>query len=228
MLSKRNLIKVAASVLILGFAACASKTKTETTTPQAYQQQPYEQPGMARGDQSCPMDVSGTQVYSTETPDGIALVFTTTSGQVEDLRQRVRRTADMYRTHAGTGTKDMPSPGDRSGMTNPSPEGTFESEERQQGTPPQSAPESGMQGETQQQGTEGMTGEGTEGGQGGQGMGAEGVVRYDVRVEDIDNGAQIVFTPRAPTQLQTLRDRVRQHAQTLQAGECPPPRLTMR
>jgi hypothetical protein len=50
----------------------------------------------------CPMNVQGTEIAAADTPDGIALTFTTKTGNVEELRRRVERMATM---HAGQADK---------------------------------------------------------------------------------------------------------------------------
>ncbi|HWU90809.1 MAG TPA: hypothetical protein VN253_26265 [Kofleriaceae bacterium] len=103
------------------------------------------------------MAVSGTNVSVQETADGIALSFTTT-GDVAELRQRVRAMAEKH--------------------------------------------EQGMSGEM---------------GSGGGGM----MVPSTARVEDVDGGARISFTPNDPAQLAELRDHVREHAAHMASGHCP-------
>jgi len=49
--------------------------------------------------QDCPMKVAGAEVAVTDTDDGIAVTFTTKTGDVDELRKRVERMATMY---AGT------------------------------------------------------------------------------------------------------------------------------
>ena len=57
----------------------------------------------------CPMRVPGTQVSTTETPDGVAIVFTT-SGDVAELRARARKMASMHE-HMMSGGGEMDSGG---------------------------------------------------------------------------------------------------------------------
>lgn len=59
----------------------------------------------------CPMRVPGTQVSAVDTPDGAALVFTT-SGELAELRQRVHKMAAMHE-HKAAGGMAM---GSRPGM----------------------------------------------------------------------------------------------------------------
>ena len=41
------------------------------------------------------------------------------------------------------------------------------------------------------------------------------------RTEDVEDGVRLVFTPRDPADLGTLREKVAHHAQNMAAGECP-------
>lgn len=47
----------------------------------------------------CPMQVPDTTVAAADTSSGGALTFTTRSGQVDELRRRVRAMADMHNQH---------------------------------------------------------------------------------------------------------------------------------
>lgn len=51
-------------------------------------------------DSMCPMKVQGTAVRAIDVDGGVAFVFTTKTGDVEDLRQRVRHMAQMHGTNA--------------------------------------------------------------------------------------------------------------------------------
>jgi hypothetical protein len=51
-------------------------------------------------DSMCPMKVQGTAVKARNVDGGVALVFTTKTGDVEDVRQRVRHMAQMHGTNA--------------------------------------------------------------------------------------------------------------------------------
>lgn len=53
------------------------------------------------GAAQCPMAVPGTQVTAVDTSEGVALVFTTGTGGVEELRHRVAAMAEMHNRHHG-------------------------------------------------------------------------------------------------------------------------------
>jgi hypothetical protein len=55
----------------------------------------------------CPMQVPDTTVDAADTSGGEALTFTTRSGQVDELRRRVRAMADMHNQHHVSGTAMM-------------------------------------------------------------------------------------------------------------------------
>lgn len=81
--------------------ACGSRQRSAEPAPSAPPPaQTAHAPGGSGGE--CPMmiDPATTQVTASDTSDGIALVFTT-SGDVAELRARVRRMADMHNQMAG-------------------------------------------------------------------------------------------------------------------------------
>jgi hypothetical protein len=97
-----HLVGAAAFALL---SACAHAPSAETAA----------RPGMAAqasGQASdmmaiCPMQVPDTTVSATDTLDGEALTFTTSSGQVAELRRRVRAMADMHNQHHASATTTM-------------------------------------------------------------------------------------------------------------------------
>ena len=114
------------SLAIIGFAVgtvlagCASTSgaRSEPTTGTAAA--PAHQHDHGNGDQAgmmagmCPMQVPGTTVAATEVEGGIGLSFTTTTGDVAELRQRVRRMAEMHNQRGGhtmMGSRGAPAPG---------------------------------------------------------------------------------------------------------------------
>src|SRR5438045_378500 len=46
--------------------------------------------------QACPMSVRGAEVAAADTTDGIALTFTTKTGNVDELRRNVERMVTMH------------------------------------------------------------------------------------------------------------------------------------
>jgi hypothetical protein len=80
---------------VASIAACGSRQQSPEPAPRA--PMAHAQAGAA-----CPMmmDPATTQITSSDTSDGIALLFTT-SGDVADLRARVRRMAEMHGMHDG-------------------------------------------------------------------------------------------------------------------------------
>lgn len=72
--------------------ACGG-SKPPSTEPTANQAASRQGPGTPAG--MCPMQVPGTQVSVEDTSDGVAKVFTTT-GDVAELRRRVRHMAERH------------------------------------------------------------------------------------------------------------------------------------
>lgn len=75
----------------------------EQTTPT--QMAPGQGPMMGQGQfrQACPIAVEGTDVEVEDTENGVALTFTTESGDVELVRERAEHLAAMYEMHRGRG-----------------------------------------------------------------------------------------------------------------------------
>lgn len=144
---------------------------------------------------TCPMamNMANTQITTADTTDGIAIVFATT-GDVADLRARVRKIADMHNRMAG----EM---------------GSMRGEGAQGG---------GMQGGGMQEG--GMQEDGMhcdqEGRMHGMGMGAK-PIPSQASVEDIPSGARLVLVPADASQLAALRQQARMWVEMMQRGQCP-------
>lgn len=82
--------------LFVALGACGSKQSTPPATATA---QPAAQ--HSGGEEMCPMmPGAGTKLEVSDTGDGVAVAFTT-SGDVADLRARVRHMADMHNGMAG-------------------------------------------------------------------------------------------------------------------------------
>ncbi len=80
----------------MALGGCAS-----TSTAPAHEQQGMGMQGMEMPGGMCPTQVPGATVSSTDVEGGVALDFKTGTGDVAELRQRVRRMADMYNQHGG-------------------------------------------------------------------------------------------------------------------------------
>ncbi|GEJ57129.1 hypothetical protein [Anaeromyxobacter diazotrophicus] len=94
-------MKIATALaLALAAAGCSSSRSAERTSS-APQPVATAAPAPARASMMdvCPMAVPGTTVSAADTPQGEALTFVTSSGQVDDLRRRVRAMADMHNEH---------------------------------------------------------------------------------------------------------------------------------
>lgn len=91
--------------LVPSLIGCAS-TSTARNEPQTAADAPsHEHESHAHGDVSmagiCPMRVPGTGVVPADVDGGIGLSFTTSTGDVVELRQRVRRMAEMHNQRGG-------------------------------------------------------------------------------------------------------------------------------
>jgi len=99
-------------------AGCASTSgaRSEATTGAATE--PAREPDVGMMGGACPMQVPGTTVTATDVEGGVALSFTTSTGDVVDLRQRVRRMAEMHNRHHSGGMM-MGGPGGARGPAPP-------------------------------------------------------------------------------------------------------------
>ncbi len=189
---------------IIGFAAgtavagCASTGGSRSDLPTSAAVAPNHQHEHGGGDQggmvagTCPMQVPGTTVAATEIEGGIGLTFTTKAGSVAELRQRVRRMAEMHSNQ-------------RSGGMMMGEHG---------------ATASGSGGEHQHGADSGAghVGGGPDGMMMGGGMMMPAAT---ASVEDIEGGARLILRPNDPAHLATLQEHVRMKAQRMAGGECP-------
>jgi len=213
-----------ASVLCIGAALVAagcSHSKNQETTEEVRQQQPPAAEAETQGGytgsvganatsgsgQDCPMQVTGTTLRTEDTSGGVALVFLT-SGDVSELRTRVRRLADMH-NQMQSGSRSNMQQGASSSTPSSSMPGTGNYDTQGSG-----APGGGSMGEgSTYSGSTGMQQPST---QGGGGM----MPSATARAEDIDGGAQLILIATDPSQTDTLRQNVRQEAQDMAAGNC--------
>jgi len=96
----QTLIGMAAAAFLAGCASTGgtgNESKTSAAPPTAHEH------GMGMMGDMCPMKVAGTAVTPADVEGGVALAFTTKSGDVTELRQRVRRMAEMHNNHHATG-----------------------------------------------------------------------------------------------------------------------------
>lgn len=150
----------------------------------------------------CPMQVAGTTVAAIDVEGGVGLSFTTTTGDVTVLRQRVRRMAQMHDPHGGDTMMG--------GHDTAAPDAEAEDQHRARAA----ASDEGGGGEGMMMGG-GMKMAGNMKMAGGMMMPAA-----TASVEDIEAGARLILWPKDPAQLGALRDHVHMKAQRMTAGEC--------
>lgn len=192
---------------IIGFAVgaalvgCASTSSARSEPTMSAAPAPTHQHDHGGADQGgmmagmCPMQVSGTTVAATDVEGGIGLVFTTKGGDVAELRQRVRRMAEM---HNGRG-------GHMGAHTMMGGHG---------------APSAGADAEHQH--SEEADAGHERSGRGGMMMtGGMMTPAATASVEDIEGGARLVLRPKDPAQLAALRAHVHMKAERMAGGQCP-------
>jgi hypothetical protein len=96
---------IAAIAAVLAGCASTSGARSEPTTSAATP--PAHEHGMGMMGDTCPMQVAGTTVTPADVEGGVALVFTTGSASVVELRQRVRRMAEMHDQRGASGGMRM-------------------------------------------------------------------------------------------------------------------------
>ena len=137
---------------ILALTACASEMNTTTGSEDEVLPGEITQVGS-----SCPMMVQGATVSMRDAQGGVALVFTTQSGDVEELRARVEKMGEVHHS-----TNMMP------------------------------------------------------------------MADAEVRVEDVVDGAQLVFIPADIEQVEMMRLHLQKAATELESGECPTEEIAIR
>ncbi len=86
------------SALAASLLACSHASEERASRAQSSAAPESSRQGMGMM-AMCPMDVPGTQVSVADAPDGEALTFTTSSGDVDELRRRVHAMAEMHNAH---------------------------------------------------------------------------------------------------------------------------------
>ena len=89
-----NLTGVAAAITLA--AACGGSSTPAAQSPEGQNQAGTEGAAASAGDPGCPMLLDDVTVAASPIAYGAALSFTTTSGQVDELRQRVEQVASAY------------------------------------------------------------------------------------------------------------------------------------
>jgi hypothetical protein len=138
----------------------------------------------------CPMQVPGTTVTSADVEGGIALVFTTSTGDVAKLRQRVQRMAEMHNHHHVAGGMMMGGHG-VGGAT-----------------------------DEHEHGADAGPGHGGGGRGGMMMGGGMMMPAATASVEDFEGGARLILRPKDPAQLEALREQARMRAGRMARGEC--------
>ena len=102
-MTKHILIELAIVGTLSALVGCGSSSTTGETTTTPAAGGGGEHCGMEGMAEMCPMQVTGTTVAAADTEAGVALAFTTTTGDVEDLRRRVHHMAEMHNEHHAGG-----------------------------------------------------------------------------------------------------------------------------
>ena len=182
---------VIAVVALLAAGAATSASSSEPESP-AVGSPGHEHAKASMGDM-CPMRVQGTTLTATDVEGGIALEFTTSTGDVAELRKRVRQMAEMHNSHDMGGGEEVVA-------GSPADVGSQHEHAAGAGTGAGREPSShqGM-----------MMGRGMK------------MPAATATANDTDGGARLVLRPNNATQLDALREHVRTHAARMAHGDCP-------
>lgn len=106
MLTNSILLHVAAlgTALSIGCASSGARQPAESGTARAEHAEhgDHGPPGNKQEMMGmCPMKVEGTTAFVSDTSDGVAISFTTSTGDVAELRRRVHHMAEMHDRHHG-------------------------------------------------------------------------------------------------------------------------------
>jgi hypothetical protein len=98
-------------VTLVALVGCASsRSASEPSTSQHPAGAAPMHEGMKHGAMAmsgmCPAEVPDTHVAASDTAAGEAIAFTTSPGQVDELRRRVHAMADMHNQHHGSGAAE--------------------------------------------------------------------------------------------------------------------------
>lgn len=215
--------------------ACSSNTANQRADTPSSARGNSERGSMVEA--SCPMSVAGTTASVEDTDGGVAVAFKTRSGDVSELRRRVKQMAEVHnRYHAENGghsiggCRDQGTSADsrhEQMMGDCGPDGSSpDSHHGQMMSDSHGMGMSGM-GESHGMGMSNETGEshgmGMSHGMGeshGMGM-SHDMIPSTARTEDVEGGARIVMTPKNASDLAALRQHVRDHAARMANGECP-------
>jgi hypothetical protein len=175
----------------------------------------------------CPMTVEGAQVTVDRMDGGVAYVFTTQTGDVAQLRDRVRKISDqiehdqsgMDSSGARTPGVSPSTSGDVAGPSGGYPSGTAQNDRKDQN--PTGLPNNNPSGPAGAQGNTNTPN--------GAGIASSGVgnmhslssVPAHAIVIDIDRGARLELRPLRSEDLDALRTHAEHHAAVMASGQCP-------
>jgi len=212
-----------AAIIGVSAMACHHSQPAPTATLPPEPMPTETQPHAAQG--PCPMQVPGTQVAVNDTQDGVVVVFTTPRENLAQLRDRVRDLASRNEQALGPERSlGQPAPmstpvlpDDKTGPVEPTQQesgGTIGGKtptvpggalnENPSGPPNAPGIPSGAPGDVARSGEHQLP-----------------MVPASVRVEDFDDGSQLVITPKDPSQLGALRDQIRQRVSQMSGSFCP-------
>ena len=153
----------------------------------------------------CPTDVQGTVASTEENPEGMAIAFTTT-GDVAAVRVRVQRLADLHNEQHARRMQAMAQ--DQAGVQAETGAQGKKAAREKKGKKAGKT-KAGKQGETAQAEPSGMAGEPP-----------DVILMTVARAEEMPGGARLVLTVIEPATIESAREPLRTHAQTMASAQC--------
>jgi hypothetical protein len=190
--------RLLSSSMLLALASCASEPRPAPVTampPAAVQPaepaRPTRSTAVGEAGEPCPMNAPGVAITSIDTPDGVAILFSTATPvetEREQLQQRVERMAVLHNERQERmGDVTIESGGA------PQPVTRQEHELHHPPAPSTTTPE----------------------------IQRKMMIRAQALAVPTPDGAKLVFTVESVEELENLRDQARWHARRLAQGECP-------
>lgn len=223
----RNLLTLISMAVLIGATACSTSSEAESDEQaeqaeqtQTQQEQEQQEQGLEQAEadepaqtdqaadkqqmmaQMCPMQVEGTTRQLVKLDDAVAVDFTTT-GDVDELRRRVLKMAQMHEKMHGDGGQ----------MEHGQMHGQMHGEQGQM--------EHGQMEHGQMHGQ--MHGEQmTEEQRQMHGQMMQMMSDVTVETEEIESGMRMKFTPKDPAQTDKLYQMMEKHSQMMdEKGQCP-------
>jgi hypothetical protein len=158
----------------------------------------------------CPTDVQGTVANMEETPEGIAITFTT-AGDVAAVRLRVQRLADLHNQRHAERMQVI--------MHEQTAQQQAGDKTRKAGARGKADKKKARKGKA---GTQREADQADQAGTPGVPDAPDVIVMTQTRVEETPGGARLVFTVVDPADIEDMREPLRAHSEVMAGAQCDP------